>query len=241
MCQSSSAREEALDKYTDAEISKAISWIETVKKEQATLITRDFGDTDCRKMDDEQKIMWVILQLACRNELVINGKKPQMLMQMRGRPGTGKSFVLQCAQTDDFFKKHARLTATTGSAGCLIGGSTIHSLVLLPFKGLRRGPLDGTDKSTVESRLKDVRAIIIDEKSMLSLEKLGWLDMRLKAVQPDPKKKLMNFGGYHIFFFGDFRQIPSVGGGAMYDKTQVIKKINSLQYIFCTCLVIITL
>ena len=126
----------------------------------------------------------MILQLACRDELIIKGEKRQVLMHMRGKPGTGKSEVLKCAQTDELFQKHARLAATTGSAGCLIGGSTIHSLVLLPFQYSRRGPLDGTDKHNVEQRMRDVRAIIIDEKSMLSQENLGWLDMRLKAVQP---------------------------------------------------------
>lgn len=182
---------------------------------------RDFGVVDSRKLDDDQKIMWVILQLACRDELIINGEKKQVLMHMRGKPGTGKSFVLQCAQTDDMFKKHARLAATTGSAGCLIGGTTIHSLVLLPFKNARRGPLDGKDKHNVEERLHGVRVIIIDEKSMLNQEQMGWLDIRLKAVQPDKTKKNLPFGGYHIFFFGDFRQIQPVAGRSMYSKKEV--------------------
>ena len=105
---------------------------------------------DTLKLDDEQRIMWVILQLACRDELIIKGEKRQVLMHMCGKPGTGKSEVLKCAQTDELFQKHARLAATTGSAGCLIGGSTIHSLVLLPFQYFRRGPLDGTHKHNVE-------------------------------------------------------------------------------------------
>ena len=47
---------------------------------------RDFGVVDSSKMDDEQKLMWVILQLACRDKLVINGNKEQVLMHMRGKP-----------------------------------------------------------------------------------------------------------------------------------------------------------
>jgi hypothetical protein len=215
------ARDEVRETYTDEEVAMAVSWIKTQKKEQKELTMRDFGVVDSSKLDDDQKIMWVILQLACRDELIINGEKKQVLMQMRGKPGTGKSFVLQCAQTDDLFKKHARLAATTGSAGCLIGGTTIHSLVLLPFKNARRGPLDGANKTNVENRLRDVRVIIIDEKSMLNQEQMGWLDMRLRAVQPDKKKRNMPFGGYHIFFFGDFRQIQPVTGNAMYSKKSV--------------------
>ena len=146
------ARNDAHDKYTDDEIDMAMSWIKTQKKEQQELTMRDFGVVDSGKMNDEQKLMWVILQLACRDELEINGEKRQVLMQMRGKPGTGKSFVLQCAQTDEIFQKHARLTAMTGSAGCLIGGTTLHSLVLLPVRDARRGPLDGPDKTNVEQR-----------------------------------------------------------------------------------------
>ena len=215
------ARDEVRDKYTDQEVAQAVAWIQKQKKERKVLTLRDFGVVDSRKLDENQKIMWVILQLACRDELIINGEKKQVLMHMRGKPGTGKSFVLQCAQTDDLFKKHARLAATTGSAGCLIGGTTIHSLVLLPFKNARRGPLDGKDKHNVEDRLHSVRVIIIDEKSMLNQEQMGWLHMRLQAVQPDKAKKNFPFGGYHIFFFGDYRQIQPVAGRPMYSKKKV--------------------
>ena len=72
-------------KYTDDEVRLAMSWIKKQKKEQKDLLMRDFGDVDCRKMDDEQKLMWVILQLACRDELTINGRKQQVLMHMRGK------------------------------------------------------------------------------------------------------------------------------------------------------------
>ena len=75
-----------------------MTWVQKQKKEQSVLTMRDFGVVDSRKLDDDQKIMWVILQLACRDELIINGKKKQVLMHMRGKPGTGKLFVLQCAQ-----------------------------------------------------------------------------------------------------------------------------------------------
>ena len=56
---------------------------------------------------------------------------------------------------------------------------------------------------------------------VLSREDLGWLDMRLRAVQPDKDKKSKPFGGYHVFFFGDFRQIQPVGGKVMYAETDV--------------------
>ena len=72
-------------KYTDEEIERALSWIAKQKKKQETLRVRDFGDVDCRKMDDEQRLMWVILQLACRDELMIKGEKKQVLMHMRGK------------------------------------------------------------------------------------------------------------------------------------------------------------
>ena len=185
------------------------------------LTARDFGYIDCRLMNDDQKIIWVILILVSRDQLLENGKRRQIRMQVGGTPGTGKSYVIKCALTDSLFIKHARVAATTGSAGCLIGGSTIHSLVLLPFKHIRRTQLDGKNKHTIEENLRDVRVIIIDEKSMLSQEQMGWLDMRLKAAQPDKRKKLLDFGGYHIFFFGDFRQLPPVVGRPLYDESPI--------------------
>ena len=125
----------------------------------------DFGYIDCRLMNDDQKVIWVILIMASRDKLIKNGKRRQIRMQVRGTPGTGKSYIIKCALTDSLFIKHARVAATTGSAACLIGGSTIHSLVLLPFKNIRRTQLDGTNKHTLEENLRDVRVILIDEKS----------------------------------------------------------------------------
>ena len=215
------ARNKIRGKYTQDEIEQALTWIEDKKRECQKLTIRDFGYIDCRLMNDKQKIIWVILLLASRDELLINGRRRQIRMQVRGKPGTGKSYVIKCAQTDSLFIKHARVTATTGSAACLIGGSTIHSLVLLPFKHIRRSQLDGTNKHTIEENLRYVRVIIVDEKSMFSQEQLGWLDMRLKAAQPDKRKKLLDFGGYHIFFFGDFSQLPPVVGRPLHDKSPV--------------------
>ena len=79
--------------------------------------------------------------------------------------------------------------------------------------------------------MADVRVIIIDEKSMLSQEQLGWLDMRLKAAQPDKIKKTLDFGGYHVFFFGDFRQIQPVGGNVMYSTKDIDTKEKSANMI----------
>ena len=138
------ARNKIRSQYTDEEIDMAKAWIETQKKEYTDFAAKDFGLVDTRKLVPQQRLMWIILMLAARDKLKIKGKKKQMLMQMRGKPGTGKSEVLKCAQTDDEFVKYARVAATTGSAGCMIGGTTIDSLVLLPFKNARRCHLDGT-------------------------------------------------------------------------------------------------
>ncbi len=73
--------------------------------------------------------------------------------------------------------------APTGVASNQINGQTLHSLLRLPIDGNYR-PL--TESPTVLQNLQrvfaGVRYLVIDEKSMLGLKTLGWIDRRLHEI-----------------------------------------------------------
>lgn len=126
---------------------------------------------------------------------------------LTGKAGTGKSTVLRkFLEADD--RGDTVVLASTGAAAVLVGGRTFHS-----FFGL--GILEGGPVKTIEralrqpkviKRLKQTRAVVIDEISMLSGETLATAEeiARLARGNDEP------WGGLRVIAVGDFAQLPPV-------------------------------
>ncbi len=137
-----------------------------------------------------------------------------LLLQVDGGGGTGKSYMInmlsshlqQCRPGQ---KSPILRAAPTGVASNQINGQTLHSLLRLPIDGCYR-PL--TESPTVLQNLQrvfaGVRYLVIDEKSMLGLKTLGWIDRRLREIFPE--RNGLFFGGLSIILIGDFFQLPPV-------------------------------
>ncbi|KJZ70564.1 hypothetical protein HIM_10032 [Hirsutella minnesotensis 3608] len=97
--------------------------------------------------------------------------------------------------------------APTGVAGNQISGTTFHSLLHLPINKDFK-PLSAIDKAQLQKKLKDVKYLIVDEKSMLGLRQLSWIDDRLREAFPNRNEEF--FGGLNILLVGDFFQLPPV-------------------------------
>jgi hypothetical protein len=125
--------------------------------------------------------------------------------------GFGKSYLVKEVITAEVEKKYGKkgvwVGAATGLAGLHIGGSTIHSLAGI-------GRAQGTVEELVErmspankKRWKDVKAIIVDEISMISGKGLELLDGIAKRLK---RRTLAPFGGVRLILVGDFCQLPPV-------------------------------
>jgi len=75
------------------------------------------------------------------------------------------------------------LTAPTGAASSNLRGKTIHSLLRLPVDK-KFEPLATAVLAEAQKRLRDLKYLIIDEKSMLGLRTLGWISSRLRQIFP---------------------------------------------------------
>lgn len=125
-----------------------------------------------------------------------------------GPGGSGKSTLIKYAIKA--FEKNGKkvgITATTGSASLLIGGTTVHS-----YLGIGLGDEDKMEllmriqKSPKRYNWVTTDLLIIDEVSMLSprlFDNLHWLGQQLRN-DPAP------FGGLQILLSGDFYQLPVV-------------------------------
>ncbi|KAM4060764.1 PIF1-like helicase [Hirsutella rhossiliensis] len=134
----------------------------------------------------------------------------QILLHVDGGGGTGKSFLIKVLSSH---LQAAALpnpspicrVAPTGVASNQIQGSTIHSLLRLPVGGAFTD-LPPADAAALQSRLRHVKYLVIDEKSMLGIEQLARIDSRLR--QAFPQRSLEFFGGVSVLLVGDFFQLP---------------------------------
>ncbi|PPQ76166.1 hypothetical protein CVT26_009225 [Gymnopilus dilepis] len=151
---------------------------------------------------------------------VVERRSSQLLMYISGVGGTGKSHVIKSIVT--LFERLGRrqellLGAPTGIAAILIGGQTIHSLILT----------SPTQKSTNLAMLTDiwrgVHYLIIDEVSMIGAQFLSQMSNRIRRAKGDePMSCLMPFGGVNVIFVGDLGQLKPPMQHALYSHELVL-------------------
>ena len=149
--------------------------------------------------------------------------EPPMLM-VHGGAGAGKSTVInivaQWAQKilrkvgDSLDEPCVVKTAFCGTAASNIDGQTLHSTFGFSFSNAFYSL---SDKQRDEKRtiLKNLRLVIIDEISMVKVDMLYQLDLRLQEV----KEQIgVPFGGVAILAFGDLCQLKPCQGKYIFGK-----------------------
>ena len=90
---------------------------------------------------------------------------------------------------------------------------------MIPVKeGKDFNQLGQNSLSRLQTRWKNAKLLIIDEKSMVGRTQMGRVDRRLQQTYPANVTEI--FGGMPALIFGDFAQLPPVGDTPLYsDKS----------------------
>ena len=157
----------------------------------------------------------------CPNETC---KMEPLLLYVSGYGGTGKSYLIKAIQgfmyvQSSVYREKAGLilAAPTGLAAANINGQTIHSVLKLPvehgstpkYTELRKRDLD-----QMRNVMGNLKAVIIDEISMVSNVMLMYVNLRLQEVFGDSSF----FGGKCLIVFGDLLQLPPVKGQPVFEE-----------------------
>jgi hypothetical protein len=187
---------------------------------------RHFIEQHCLYMDVEDLPLDVRDTLNAEQRVVYDtfighfqsGSEEQILLHVDGGGGTGKSYMIKVLSSHLQRLAGNRPSpiwrvAPTGVASNQIMGTTLHSLLRLPVDRAFT-ELSPADANAVQNKLRDVRYLVIDEKSMLGLRQLSWIDKRLRQVFPGRATEF--FGGMSIILVGDFFQLPPVANKPLY-------------------------
>lgn len=123
-----------------------------------------------------------------------------------GSAGTGKSYLLR-RLLSSLPPETTFATASTGTAACLIGGTTLHA-----FAGIGTGgeslekSINMASRDQYASTWRKCHCLVIDEISMVDAD----LFDKLEAVARAVRKNQQVFGGIQLVMCGDFFQLPPV-------------------------------
>lgn len=185
--------------------------INMVEPINLSYLSKDFVDNDIMNaqikadittsynLNKEQERAFMIIT----NHLTSMSTEP-LHMFLTGMAGTGKSQVIK-AITECFTTLHQRhklaLVAPTGSAACMIGGSTYHS-----FLGFSENRNTTQRKlAQLKEKLEHIKYIFLDEVSMLGARDLYKISAQLSKITSIQEKP---YGGLSMIFAGDFAQLP---------------------------------
>ena len=143
-----------------------------------------------------------------------------LVMFLDGPGGAGKSHVLTellsyalqyCTNLNlKFDMRTIVVSARSGVAAVSVGGETTHSVAALNRK------IADDDVSWANARL-----LIIDEVSFMNTAEIELLDEKLRVLM---RNHTSLFGGIHVIFAGDFRQLEPVSGKPLYSENHSDKK-----------------
>jgi len=139
---------------------------------------------------------------------IIAPSRKQLIMFIGGVGGTGKSHVIKSiVRLHELLGREAELSlgAPTGIAAILIGGRTLHSLIMSSPHS--RGST-ANDIEKLSSKWRQRRTLIIDESSMVGATFLSEVSGKIRQGKGDnPVDRTLPFGGLNVIFTGDFGQL----------------------------------
>ncbi|KAK7592094.1 hypothetical protein V3481_006721 [Fusarium oxysporum f. sp. vasinfectum] len=200
-------------RYADPGIVQGDYWRQQIEQDRLDMDVEDLPLEVRDTLNPEQRIVYdtFVGHFQC-------GSGEQILLHVDGGGGTGKSYMIKVLSSHLQRLAGDRPSpiwraAPTGVASHQIMGTTLHSLLRLPVDRAFT-ELSPADANAIQKKLRDVRYLVIDEKSMLGLRQLSWVDKRLRQVFPGRAADF--FGGMSIILVGDFFQLPPVANKPLY-------------------------
>jgi hypothetical protein len=157
---------------------------------------------------------WIELN-RCNDIKELEKFKP-LRLTIRGKAGTGKSFITKVIRTA-LMRVFGRnnpivIAAPTGSAAFNIDGETIHRVASINVRNANKAPSCDKQKDMIK-QFKHTVGVIIDERSLLSCEVLGAAEKHLSMTMHGGTHESEDWGGLPIVvLIGDDYQLPPPSG-----------------------------
>ncbi|GET60560.1 ATP-dependent DNA helicase PIF1-like [Rhizophagus irregularis DAOM 181602=DAOM 197198] len=199
--------------------------IDTFISSDSRISTKEENLTvDYQTLNNNQKKVFNRIESHYHDVLVWHQVEPLRIIVM-GTAGTGKTYLIKAIRgrlqemAGTGSKSPIVVLVPTGVAAFNINGRTIYSKLSIPIiNDAKRLDIQGERLKQLQNKLKEVRYVIIDEKSMVGRRMFALIDMRLRQAFPEHNNE--PFGGRSVIMLGDFGQLPPVRDLPMYASTK---------------------
>ena len=165
-------------------VSAAARWLTEQTKESPNDSIQALPEADWRKLKGEQRNLFLQVMAYCKKLKTGDGDPPEPLrINVDGTAGTGKSFLIWAITTAlrELFSDGAPIKydpvvrlAPTGVAAFGIRGWTINFGLMIPVKeGSEFNQLGQSSLARFQTRWKEIKLLILDEKSMVGRSQVG--------------------------------------------------------------------
>ena len=147
---------------------------------------------------------------------------------VQGKAGSGKNTVIKEMVkmiTSAFGEDAVKIGARTGMAAVNVYGKTYHSLLRLPLNYKQFGSLENKNAKKLQTELKNLKFLFIDEMSLIGLRTLYQIESRCREIFANEIDE--PFGGIIIYLFGDYNQLTPVGDTAIFSSKKFTDKMQS--------------
>ena len=213
-------------------VDAATTWLTDHVKESPNDDLQMLPDVDYSLLKGEQCMVFLQV-MAYFKRLRTNPEAvgEPLRINIDGMAGTGKSFLIWAITkamrelyNDGVYanKDPVVCLAPTGIAAFGIRGWTINYGLSIPVREARDfRQLEKSRLQRHQTRWKDVKLIIVDEKSMIGRTQLGKCDRRLRQAFPTQLENIL--ANMPALVFGDFGQLPPIGDTPMYSTRDSAK------------------
>lgn len=193
-------------KYSMQEIGEMPHWINDQKSSFNLERRQKKQIVDIDTLNHAQHIAYDIVK-----DHFLHGNDKPLLMIITGLAGSGKSYVIDAIKC--LLEQQCRICSFFGIAAFNVSGTTLHSLLQLPIRGKRNGPLKSSALMRLQQNLNGVKYLIIDEFSVIGQKTFAWINRRCKEATG---LTTIPFGGISIILVGDVAQLPPITDQVLY-------------------------
>ncbi|XP_065077679.1 uncharacterized protein LOC135700938 [Ochlerotatus camptorhynchus] len=208
----------AMDPNNDDITHLPIGTLSSVIKQRTNVMSKQDFCAMVRATNAEQRDL--VLQVIDGLHNFNDNNKPLQIF-FTGPAGCGKTFTLRIlmetfnrfGQAQNSQNNAYVACASTGKAAVAINGTTVHSAFRITMARRNNASLSFESLQLYRNAFANIKAIIVDEVSMVGADVLNTIHARLQSITgnyDDP------FGGMNIIFCGDLRQLPPVNARPVY-------------------------
>ncbi|QSS66645.1 hypothetical protein I7I51_02834 [Histoplasma capsulatum] len=173
-------------------------------------------DCEYNCLEHDQRLLFDTVVNHFNEYIRTDDNSVPLLINLNGKTETGKTFVitvlsvtLQNMAAENDIPSPILRAASTGVAAHTISDRTLHSIFRLPIKQTSRyEELNPQTLQAMQAGMRNIQYLIIDEKFMIGLCQLSWIDQTCKAIYSHNHH--LSFDGLSVIFSDDFYQLPPV-------------------------------